>query len=171
MVGLAGVIGGRGIISADYEYAAYNKMHTSNSYDDFDDYNDDINFYFRGSNTLRVGAEFRVTPQFSLRLGYSYVSSNVKKDVADNNYEVYTSKGTRLGYTFNEASNYVTAGLGYRVGGFYIDLAYVNRQRTSTYHCFTPFALDGNNKSWTLAPQAKIKENANQLALTVGYKF
>lgn len=171
MVGLAGVIGGRGIISADYEYAAYNKMHTSNSYDDFDDYNDDINFYFRGSNTLRIGAEFRVTPQFSLRLGYSYVSSNVKKDVADNNYEVYTSKGTRLGYTFNEASNYVTAGLGYRVGGFYIDLAYVNRQRTSTYHCFTPFALDGNNKSWTLAPQAKIKENANQLALTVGYKF
>ncbi len=169
MVGLAGVIGGRGIISADYEYAAYNKMHTSNSYDDFDDYNDDINFYFRGSNTLRIGAEFRVTPQFSLRLGYSYVSSNVKKDVADNNYEVYTSKGTRLGYTFNEASNYVTAGLGYRTGGFYVDLAYVNRQRTSTYHCFTPFQdYDG---LWTLAPQAKIKENANQLALTVGYKF
>lgn len=168
MFGLAGVIGGRGIISADYEYSAYDKMHTSDSYGDFDDYNDDIATYFRATNTLRLGAEFRVTPQFSLRLGYSYVSSNVKNDAADNNLEIYTS-GTNLGYTFNQSSNYVTAGLGYRTGGFYVDLAYVNRQRTSTYHCFTPFQdYDG---LWTLAPQAKIKENANQLALTVGYKF
>lgn len=168
MFGLAGVIGGRGIISADYEYSAYDKMHTSDSYGDFDDYNDDIATYFRATNTLRLGAEFRVTPQFSLRLGYSYASSNVKSDAADNNLEIYTS-GTNLGYTFNQSSNYVTAGLGYRTGGFYVDLAYVNRQRTSTYHCFTPFQdYDG---LWTLAPQAKIKENANQLALTVGYKF
>lgn len=168
MFGLAGVIGGRGILSADYEYSAYDKMHTSDSYGDFDDYNDDIATYFRATNTLRLGAEFRVTPQFSLRLGYSYVSSNVKNDAADNNLEIYTS-GTNLGYTFNQSSNYVTAGLGYRTGGFYVDLAYVNRQRTSTYHCFTPFQdYDG---LWTLAPQAKIKENANQLALTVGYKF
>lgn len=168
MFGLAGVIGGRGIISADYEYSAYDKMHTSDIYGDFDDYNDDIATYFRATNTLRLGAEFRVTPQFSLRLGYSYVSSNVKNDAADNNLEIYTS-GTNLGYTFNQSSNYVTAGLGYRTGGFYVDLAYVNRQRTSTYHCFTPFQdYDG---LWTLAPQAKIKENANQLALTVGYKF
>lgn len=168
MFGLAGVIGGRGILSADYEYSAYDKMHTSDSYGDFDDYNDDIATYFRATNTLRLGAEFRVTPQFSLRLGYSYASSNVKSDAADNNLEIYTS-GTNLGYTFNQSSNYVTAGLGYRTGGFYVDLAYVNRQRTSTYHCFTPFQdYDG---LWTLAPQAKIKENANQLALTVGYKF
>lgn len=168
MFGLAGVIGGRGIISADYEYSAYDKMHTSDSYGDFDDYNDDIATYFRATNTLRLGAEFRVTPQFSLRLGYSYASSNVKSDAADNNLEIYTS-GTNLGYTFNQSSNYVTAGLGYRTGGFYVDLAYVNRQRTSTYHSFTPFQdYDG---LWTLAPQAKIKENANQLALTVGYKF
>ncbi len=168
MFGLAGVIGGRGIISADYEYSAYDKMHTSDSYGDFDDYNDDIATYFRATNTLRLGAEFRVTPQFSLRLGYSYASSNVKSDTADNNLEIYTS-GTNLGYTFNQSSNYVTAGLGYRTGGFYVDMAYVNRQRTSTYHCFTPFQdYDG---LWTLAPQAKIKENANQLALTVGYKF
>lgn len=168
MFGLAGVIGGRGIISADYEYSAYDKMHTSDSYGDFDDYNDHIATYFRATNTLRLGAEFRVTPQFSLRLGYSYASSNVKSDAADNNLEIYTS-GTNLGYTFNQSSNYVTAGLGYRTGGFYVDLAYVNRQRTSTYHCFTPFQdYDG---LWTLAPQAKIKENANQLALTVGYKF
>lgn len=171
MIGLAGVIGGRGIISADYEYAAYDKMHSSDNEGSFDIYNKNISTYFRATNTLRLGAEFRVTPQFSLRLGYSYVSSNVKNDAADNNLEIRTTQDRGLGYTFNEASNYVTAGLGYRVGGFYIDLAYVNRQRTSTYHCFTPFALDGNSKSWMLAPQAKIKENANQLALTVGYKF
>lgn len=168
MAGVAAVIGGRGIISADYEYTAFNKMHSSNIDGSFNNYNDCVASDFRATNTLRLGAEFRVTPQFSLRLGYSYVSGNVKKDVEDNNYEIYTS-GTYLGYTFNQSSNYITAGLGYRTGGFYADLAYVNRQRTSTYHCFTPFKdYDGY---WTLAPQSKIKESANQLALTVGYKF
>ena len=168
MLGIAGVIGGRGIISADYEYQAYDKMHTSDSYGPFDYFNDDIKTYFRSTNTLRLGGELRVTPQFSLRLGYAYSQGNVKSDAADNKLEIYTS-GTNLGYTFNEASNYITAGVGYRVGGFYADLAYVNRHRTSTYHCFTPFTdYDGY---WSQAPQSKITESANQLALTVGYKF
>lgn len=168
MVGLAGVIGGRGILSMDYEYTAANKMTTSDSYGDFDLYNDDINTYFRSSNTLRIGGEFRVTPQFSIRAGYGFTSSSVKDDAADDKLEIYTS-GTDLGYTFNKTTNRVTAGVGYRTGGFYVDLAYVYSHRNSTYNCFTPFTdYDGY---WTRAPKATITENASQLALTVGYKF
>lgn len=168
MFGLAGVIGGRGIISVDYEYTAMDKMTTSDSYGDFDYYNDDIRSYFKSSNTIRIGGEFRVTPQFSLRAGYSYSSSAVKDEAAADKLEIYTS-GTNLGYNFNQSTNSISAGFGYRVGGFYVDLAYVYRNRTSTYHCFTPFTdWDGY---WTLAPKAKITENASQVALTLGYKF
>ena len=72
-------------------------------------------------------------------------------------------------YNLNNDINYITAGLGYRAGGFYADLAYVHRQMTSTYHCFTPFTdYDGY---WSQAPSAKITDNSNQLVLTLGYKF
>lgn len=168
MVGAAGVIGGRGIISVDYEYKAYGNMKTSDTYGDFTEYNDYIKSDFKASNTLRIGGEFRVTPQFSIRAGYAYSSTNVNEDVKNNQYEIVTS-GCNPGYSLNNDTNYITLGLGYRFGGFYADLAYIHRHLTSTYHCFTPFEdYDGD---WTLAPQTTITDNSNQVALTLGYKF
>jgi len=168
MVGAAGVIGGRGIISVDYEYQAYNKMKTSDSYGDLDDYNDLINSDFKASNTVRFGAEFRVTPQLSLRAGYAFTSSNVQNDIKENKYEVITV-GCNPAYSLNNNVNYITAGIGYRTGGFYADMAFVHRNMTSDYHCFTPFEdYDG---IWSNGAQAKITDNSNQLVFTVGYKF
>lgn len=168
MVGVAGVIGGRGILSADYEYQAYRDMKTSYDYGDFDDYNSDIQAYFKSTNTLRLGAEFRVTPRFSIRAGYSYSSSAVKNEVADNNMEVYTS-GCNPAYTLNNATSYVTAGIGYRIGGFYADLAYAYKHLTSTWHGFTSYVE--YDDYWTDGPQAKVTTNSNHLVVTLGYKF
>ena len=168
MVGAAGVIGGRGIISVDYEYQAFDAMKTSNSYGDFNNYNDYIKSDYKASNTIRIGGEFRVTPQFSIRAGYAHTSTNVKDELKNNTVEVVTT-GCNPAYNLNNDINYITAGLGYRAGGFYADLAYIHRNMTSTYHCFTPFQdYDGY---WTNAPQAKITDNSSQLVLTVGYKF
>ena len=168
MIGAAGVIGGRGIISVDYEYQAYNAMKTSDSYGDFTDFNDYIKSDYKASNTIRVGGEFRVTPQFSLRAGYAFTSTNVNNDIKDNKMEVVTT-GCNPAYSLNNNTSYVTAGLGYRTGGFYADLAYVHRHMESAYHCFSPFKdYDG---LWTLAPQATITDNSSQLVLTLGYKF
>lgn len=168
MFGAAGVIGGRGIISVDYEHQAFDAMTTSDSYGDFSNYNEYIKSDYKASNTIRIGGEFRVTPQFSIRAGYAYTSTNVKDDIKNNNVEVVTT-GCNPAYSLNNDVNYITAGLGYRAGGFYADLAYIHRTMTSTYHCFTPFEdYDGY---WTYAPQAKITDNSNQLVLTLGYKF
>ncbi len=168
MVGVAGVIGGRGILSADYEYQAYRDMKTSDSYGDFDFFNEDIHAYFQSTNTLRLGAEFRVTPRFSIRAGYSYSSSAVKDDVQNNNLEVYTS-GCNPSYTLNNATSYITAGLGYRIGGFYADLAYAYKHLTSEWHGFTSFK--DYDEYWYDGPQAKVTTNSNHLVLTLGYKF
>ena len=84
----AGVIGGRFIISADYEYTAYQNMTvaTGDSYYgwDTDPYiTEDVKAYYKPTNTLRLGAELRVTPQFSVRAGYSHSTTSVNSDYND----------------------------------------------------------------------------------------
>lgn len=168
MFGAAGVIGGRAIISADYEYDAYGNMTTSDSYGDLDYVNQDIKDYFKAANTIRLGAEFRVTPQFSVRAGYAYTSTNVKAEAADGAIEVVTA-GTNPAYTLDNDVNSISFGLGYRFSGFYADAAFVHRNTSSKYHAFSNFK--DYNGEWISSPTAKMDFNSNQLVFTVGYKF
>lgn len=169
MVGAAGVIGTQGIISIDYEYRASDAMRISDpdGYE-YEDVTSDIKTYYKGTNIVRIGGELRVTPQFSLRVGYSYESSPVKQQAANDREFIWTA-GTIPSYSFNKTTQYVTAGLGYRYKGFYADLAYVNKQRETTWHAFTPMIENGNTLQGS--PSAGIKSNNNQVVLTVGYKF
>ena len=164
MASAATVLGGRAIISADYEYVAYNDMKVKDDYGyNLDDVEQDIDNYYKGQNNFRVGAEFRVTPKFSVRAGYNYQASNVKDEVKDGSEYVYTS-GTDPSYTFDNKTQYITCGLGYRTGGFYIDAAYVHKNRESEFHAFSDF--NGNQ-----APKATIKDNNNSIVMSIGYKF
>ncbi len=168
MVGVAGVIGSQAIISLDYERQAFGDMHVKyqNDWGEYidDDYvNGDIKDYFQATNIIRLGAEYRVTPAFSLRAGYSYAKTNVKSEAADGNLEIYTS-GTNPAYTFDKDTYTISAGAGYRYKGFTIDAAYVYRNRQSTYHAFTNF--QGN-----LAPSASLEQTTNSVVLTLGYRF
>lgn len=173
-VGVAGVIGGRAIISADYQYDAYSDMKISDDTGFAMSYvNDKISNYYKSTNTLRLGAEFRVTPQFSVRAGYSNVSSNAGKeykDANDGNRGISVSTaGSNPSYTVNDATNYITFGLGYKVKGLYFDLAYVHKNRSSVLNAFTPFEdYDG---VWTQAPSVKFTDNKSQIVATVGYRF
>ncbi len=178
MVGAAGVIGGRAIISADYEYRGYSDMNTSdfngNSYKYV---NEDIKTYYKGANIIRLGAEYRITPQVSARIGYSYESSPVRSEILDPSQNqvdyVYTSgpddTETQPSYTFDRSTQYITAGLGYRYKQFYADFAYVHRYRQSDYHAFTDYV--DNDNYIVRAPQAKLTDHNNSLVLTVGFKF
>lgn len=173
----AGVIEGRMILSADYEIADYSRMHFSDKYQDeywdwssmtsYDPYyytNSDVKNYYKMQQTFRFGVEFRITPQFSARAGYCFVSSPVKQEVKDNREEVYTA-GTRTSYIFDNNTNYVACGLGYRSKGFGIDLAYVYKTRESIYHAY-PGDVD-----YMDSPSAKITNNNSQVVMTMSYKF
>ena len=165
MVGVAGVIGGRGIISVDYEHDAYDAMHISDRgirYN-YGPENKDIKDYFQGSNTIRIGAEYRLTPSFSVRAGYSYVASSVKSQAENGSLEIYTS-GTNPAYVFNKDTQYVTLGLGYRFKSFYADAAYVYKNRKSTYHAFTDYL-------GVKAPSFDFNDINNNIVLSVGLKF
>ena len=159
----AAVVGGRGILSMDYERNMYPKMKVS--YDGREDRNvtEAINSYYKSSNTVRVGGEFRVTPQFSLRAGYAYQSSPVTTEIKDDKIPVMTA-GTTKAYTLDNTTQYVTAGLGYRFKAMYADLAYVYKNRKSDYHAFSP---DGDIPS----PQSTITDKDSEIRFTLGFRF
>ncbi len=168
MVGAGAVIGSQAIVSIDYERQAYPDMAIKyqNNWGDFvnDDYvNEDIKNYYQATNIIRIGAEFRPTSRFSVRAGYSYSSSNVRSQAADGDLEIYTS-GMNPSYTFNRDTYSISVGAGYRYQAFYIDAAYVYRNRKSTYHAYTDWA---NN----MAPTADLTQTTNSIVLSAGFRF
>lgn len=177
MASAATVLGGRFILSADYVYEAYPDMEFSDGFGKFDDVKADIKQYYRPSNELRLGAEFRVTPNFSVRAGYDYKSSGARQEARDGFDYVYTA-GTQTAYEFDNDSQNITCGVGYHSGGFYVDAAYVHSNQKSEWSAFSSFPrADNGNAAYDLvsnpdvAPRGTITSNNNHLVLTVGMKF
>lgn len=127
--------------------------------------NQDISNYYKSSNTIRIGAEFRITNRFSVRAGYSYISSPVKNVVKDGKEMVVTA-GTMPNYRVDNSTNYVTAGLGYNIGHFYVDAAYVYKHMDSDFHAYSPDPAD-----FITSPTSKLSLNNSQVVLSAGFKF
>ncbi|MCP9611406.1 OmpP1/FadL family transporter [Coprobacter tertius] len=167
------VIGKKGILSADYEYAGYNKMSFSNdddyynSQDMYSQTNDYIKQDLKAGHTLRIGGEYRVTPQLSLRAGFSRQWTPIKTEVLDQNIEIVTA-GTATQYTLDRGTNYYTCGAGYRFGQVFVDLAYVHKYRSEDVLAFSPTFVD----NLQYRPEvAKLSGHTNSLVVTLGYKF
>ncbi len=172
MASAAVVLGTQGLISMDYEYRPYQNM--SMRYDNGDEYtdgNNDIKNYYQSSNIIRLGGEWRVTNNLSLRAGYAYETSPTRSELTrpDTDVMIYTSNpydtGTTPSYTLDNTTQYITCGIGYRYKSFYADAAYVHKARKSQYSAFTPY--NGYAEPYT----ADIKENNNNIVLSVGFKF
>lgn len=134
--------------------------------------NKDISEMYCNTNTLRLGAEFRVTPQFSVRAGYSFVSSPVNSNLK--NAPVETA-GTIPNYRLDNTTNYVSCGLGYKFHNFYVDLAYVYKRMDSEYHAYSswyPSAGDNYNNLMPIeSPKSSLSFNNSQIVLSAGFKF
>ncbi len=128
--------------------------------------NADIEEYYKTTTTIRVGAEYRVTPRFSVRAGYAHVSSPVHKVAKDGSMLIYTS-GTMPNYRMDNSTDYVTCGLGYNFDHFYIDAAYVNKYQSSEYHAYTPDPANPQIPS----PTSKLSFNNSQIVLSAGVRF
>lgn len=160
---LAGVIAQRAIISADYELTNYSRMHLRDANGFDSGANQDIKDDFRNSSTLRVGAEIRLTPQFSGRVGYMWQQSPVKDILVNGSADGLrpaATAGTITNFSLVGNANYFTYGLGYRfTPSFYTDVAFVMKSRTDDL-----YAYGGANK-------AELKTNLFSGLLTLGYRF
>lgn len=183
-------VGRNFLVSVDYEMTNYNRMNLK----DIDGYElqatDDIKKDFGVSGTLKVGAEVKVTPQFSVRAGTMWRTSPMKQHVKDGlpplNDEgtFYTQAvgvaGTTPNYTVDKGTNSYSFGLGYRfTPNFYADLACVYRIYKEDAYAFPSTFHAGISSEDVLlkdgymvkSDPASLKTKTTQVALTLGYKF
>ena len=125
--------------------------------------NEDIRQYTQAANNIRIGAEYRVTPKLSARIGYNINLTNISNDYSDGKEEVLTS-GTDPSFSLDKTANYFSAGLGYKFGNFYADATYVHKTAKSTLHPYTSYgSVD--------APYFNVTENNNSVVLSIGFRF
>lgn len=170
MAGVAGVIGHQAIVSLDYEYRAYSSMSTRNDNGrEYTELNGDIDNWYKDVHAIRLGAEYRLTPSWSVRAGYGYETSPVNDRTRNNGEPIYTSGIDETGlipsYAFPKSSQNISLGFGYRYKNFYIDATYVNNRRTSEFHAYTP------NAYTDAALQSDVTVTNNNAVLSVGIKF
>lgn len=173
----AGVIGGQGIISVDYEYRPYQNMAIRNADGDPFTYSGsnqdylkgDIESYYQSSNIVRLGLEYRLTPAWSLRAGMNYESSPSTAYARSADADIYTEGpqdcGTMPAYTMDKATTYVTCGIGYRYQSFYIDGAYVYKNQKSEYRPYTPNDFNG------IPTMTEVTNSNSQIVLSMGFRF
>lgn len=169
---IAGVLGGNAILSLDYELVDYTKstlkdrdgrVTEGNAFE-----NDRTKDAYKLTSTLRVGAEYRITSQFSGRVGYSWQESPYSKDFLNminpnknkNWDKYYDTVGSVPHYVIGKDTHYITWGLGYRfTRNFYTDLAFVYKTQK------------GELYTHSMSDVTRLKETSVQAALTMGFKF
>ena len=175
-------VGQNFLISADYELTNYKRMNLS----DVDGYDmiqtEGIKSDFGMSGTLKVGAEYKVTPQFSVRAGTLWRTSPMKQHVKDGiaaidpkTGEYYINAvdvaGTIPNYTVDKGMNSYSVGVGYRfTPSFYADLACVYREYKEDAYAF-PSTFNPDGSVVVKSDPASLKTKTTQVALTLGYKF
>jgi long-subunit fatty acid transport protein len=168
MGSLAGVIGTKGIISLDYEYVANETMRIGDTRgNNYPDVTDNVKFYFKPSHIIRLGGEYRVDPNWSLRAGYSYKTTQVEKGVDEYDYNIATV-GTNPTYQYDNSVQNITCGVGYRYKSFYTDLAYVHKMRKSVYNAFSPI---NDEVGYEPNVSADVTDHNNRISLTLGMRF
>ena len=169
MIGTSYQFGYKAIVSADYEYTAYSKMKLSddNGYEQTYAYdNDDIRNYLKNTHTVRIGSEYRITPQLSARAGYSFTSSPVSDKWLENRAYVPTS-GTLPSYSLGRTKNNYSVGLGYRFRYVYIDAAYQHRRVSDEVMAYSAIP----DKKISGSESARLITKNNNIILTFGVKF
>lgn len=165
---IAGVIGRQGLISFDYEYVGNSTIRVCDDGGrEYIETTGNIKNSLQASHIFRLGGEYRLTPNWSLRAGYSYQSSPVKSEVKDNQMNIATVS-VNPAYEFNNDVQYVTCGVGYHYKDFYFDAAYVHKNRSSDYHAFSPMVGYGN---YDAGVYQEVKDNDNRVSMTFGFRF
>ncbi len=166
----AAILGQSALISLDYELTNYQNMKLNEANGRaMDDSNTDIEAGYGMGNTLRLGAEVKVTPQFAVRAGGAWSSSPLKTQLKNGQYEVLTA-GTIPNFTLDKGTSNYTVGFGYRfTPNFYTDLACVFTNFKEDVYAFSPM-MEGS-EALVISQPATMKTNTTRVALTLGYKF
>ena len=172
---VAGILGDL-IISADYEITNFRNVtlfdspHTQWRYDRyrFEGHNNRISEDFRTASTLRLGLDYRITPQLSVRAGYAWMQ-NPNND-AFRNYGDPMVTGSNTIFMVQGDAHMFTTGLGYWFNrNFFLDFALVYRTQNNELFAF-PNVWEGGNLEVAATP-FDMRNTSLRGVLTLGYRF
>lgn len=178
-------------LGAGVEYEGYNNCNMRvitgsvydpyyDSYDDVsttdDNMNQSISDNLKGVVTLKLGGEMNIDDNFSVRVGYNYVSPQFK----DNAFRDQTLRSpgvwnaSTTDYTNWKSTHRFTAGAGYNFNHFRVDLAYQYSQTNGTFYPCQDNIYVGdidnpvfeNNCTGT-----DVSNKRHQLLLSLSYRF
>ena len=195
-VSLGHTIGKNLALGATYEYADYSRIDNRvNENDYYDSSSSDLNMnnntraMLKGVSTLKLGVEYKPVKDFSLRLGYNYLSPMFKKDAyRDGSIESYGSMfATSTDYTNWDSTNRFTFGLGYNYKKFFFDAAFQYSQTNGDFYPFMSHYPDQKNEKYVLpgggtnyqayaadfnvANATSVSFKRSQVLFTIGYRF
>lgn len=169
LTGVAVTIGRRVILSADYERSWYqtNRLESSPIQGLASGYTPTFKDVFKGSNTVRVGAEAYILPFLPIRVGYIWNGSTLR-----DGYEDIVASHPMVTEQW-----FATAGFGIKFSeSLYLDFAYqygVSKQ--SKYQSFYGYYTDreGNTVD-ELTTESRLYSthtNRHHAVLTLGFRF
>ena len=163
MFGASYTFGRFAVLSVDYERDWYNGIRVKNIPMGFDltedDYRHEFKTNFKGSNTLRIGAEVKPLPNFALRAGYGVAEGALRND-----------KNLYYNSPLNERTTCYSAGVGFAFGATTLDLAYQHIANKQTEYMLF-YAMDEMGIFDTASPYYRTDFNRNYFTLSIGYRF
>ncbi len=193
--GLAYAFGKQGVLSVDYELADYSVMRFSDVHRDSMGYDDGYRAEnmtcknFAGlAHNIRVGAEWKLTPEFAVRAGYTLATSperywtdsagqTITADSYMSDFYSYTDRIVHLTtpHYYGDRTQSVSFGLGYSSpGSFFADAAVRCTKYPAT--TFAPYYdYDSYDRTGALlsvqAPRILNERNLWNVCLTLGWRF
>ncbi len=167
-VSTAFIIDKQGFLSAEYVFNNYSGMKLMDKTGNAHSYNyenEDINGMLQNARTIKIGGEYRLTENFSLRAGFANTSGITNSNVA----KILDVKTVRTDpeYFAHNSTNYATFGFGYRESNWYFDFAYMNKTIDEDYFAYNSNGLIDKYK---ITP-ANVKTSNNNVVATFGIKF
>jgi len=167
-ISAAFIIGKKGIISAEYDYSNYMGSLLMSKDGDPQIYNVEnqrMSTSLNDGNTIKIGGEYKLTDNFSLRAGYAISTSDTKSNAQKIMYEGTIRTDTE--YFLHNGTNYLTAGFGYREANWFIDFAYVHRNLNESFMPYNSNLLSAN----LAVTPASVTTTNNNILVTLGLKF
>ena len=160
------ILGKKAVLSVEYEYKNYTGTRLMDLNGDVNVYsaeNDAMAAVLNNNGLLKVGAEFKLTNNFSIRGGYANSKaaskSTAEKFMPDNTVRTDTE------YFLHNSTNYFTAGFGYRESNWFVDVAFVNKIVDQSFYPY-----NSNKLAVAVQPASLITTNNNVL-VSLGFKF
>jgi len=161
----------KGILSAEYVYNNTTGMKlmdsdgNSSSYDKYE--NNDINTMLKNVHTIKLGAEYRITDNLSVRAGYAVKTASAN----DNAIKYLNLNSVRTDTEFfvnNSNTNYLSCGFGYHENSWFLDFAY---QRVNYNEDFYPYDYTATQAIYNNTKSASVSTSKDNLVATLGFKF